>query len=182
MADAGNSTIVATVIGGAIAGTAMIINSIVSTWLSNKKENLHLKQQQFEKDIVEISQLYEKAIFALKKLIDDYGRATDKEWKDFSALEIKLKLYSDKKIVENFIGTKNTIVEYAHKLPDLPEEFIPKFEQDDDRRFRLEERKKAKEERKKIAHTLLPDVNKVFSDFSGILKADLILKKELKDL
>jgi hypothetical protein len=182
MENIGYLTLIATILGAAIAGSAMIINSIVSAWLNNRKENLHLKQKQFEKNLSEISQLYENCLLVLKKLIKDYGCATDKEWKNFYEIEIKLKLYSEPKIVNKFVEVKNSIVDFSHKLPEIPEEFIPKFEEDRHREDRLNKRKKVEEKRRKETQKLLPEVNKSFTEFSEMLKADLKEKKKLKNL
>lgn len=182
MENTGQLTLISAIIGAVIAGTAMIINSIVSNWLNNKKETLHLKQKQIEKSLSEISQLYESCLLALKKLVSDQGLATDKEWKNFYEIEIKLKLYSESSIVNKFVEVKNSIVDLSHKLPAMPEEFIPKFEEDEHRQKRLTERKKAEQKREKEAQKLLPEINKKYKEFSEMLKADLDEKKKLKNL
>jgi hypothetical protein len=182
MDNIGLLTLIGTILGAVIAGSAMIINSLVSTWLNNRKEKLILKQKQFEKDVAEISQLYESCLSSLRKLIKDYGMATDKEWKNFYDVEIKLKLYSDTDIVEKFIETKNAIIDLSRNLPSLPEEFIPKFEDDDHRANRLAKRKEAEEARKQEANKLLPSVNQKFNQFTDMLRNNLKEKKNIENL
>ena len=182
MDNTGLLTLIGTILGAVIAGSAMIINSLVSTWLNNRKEKLNLKQKQFEKDLAEISQLYESCLSALRKLIKDYGMATDKEWKNFYDIEIKLKLYSESNIVDKFIETKNAIIDLSHSLPPLPEEFVPKFEGDEHRAKRLADRKEAEYARKQEANKLLPPVNKKFNQFSEMLKNNLKEKKNIESL
>ena len=84
--------------------------------------------------------------------------------------------------MDKFIETKNAIIDLSHSLPPLPEEFIPKFEDDEHRANRLANRKEAEEARKQEASKLLPAVNKKFNQFSDMLKNNLKEKKNIESL
>ena len=76
---------------------------------------------------------------------------------------------ANKKISE----LKNDIADFTHKLPKMPEEFIPKFEDDDNRHWRLENRKKAKQKREKEAKKCRPNLNKKHSELADLMQIHL---------
>ena len=104
--------------------------------------------------------------------------ASEAELEEFYKQEIKLKLISTKEILEKFQELKNNIADFAQKLPKMPGEFIPKFENDDERRWRLEERKKAKQKREKEAKKYRPELYKKHSELSDLMQTHIHNLKE----
>ena len=99
--------------------------------------------------------------------------ASETELEEFYKQEIRLKLISTKEVLEKFRELKNDIADFAHKLPKMPEELIPKFEDDDNRRWRLKERKKAKQKREKEAKKYRPDLNKKHSELADLMQTHI---------
>lgn len=165
--------IIGAIIGGIITGAAMILNSYFSTKFSSKQADQNKKRERLEKDIEETQKFYESILHLSDKLIRNEGMANESELEEFYKQEIRLKLISTREILEKFRGLKSDIADFAHKLPKMPEEFIPKFEDDDNRRWRLEERKKAKQRREKEAKKYRPDLNKKHSELADLMQIHL---------
>src|SRR3989339_542372 len=149
--------IMGVIIGGIITGASMILNSYFSTKFSSQQRDRENKREKLEKDIDEIQKFYENILHLSDKLIRNEGMASEAELEEFYKQKIKLKLISTGDILEKFNELKNGITNFAHKLPKMPEEFIPKFEDDDNRRWRIEERKKNKQKREKEAKKYRPN-------------------------
>ncbi|MDD5617465.1 MAG: hypothetical protein PHG69_00050 [Candidatus Omnitrophica bacterium] len=165
--------IIGAIIGGIIAGAAMILNSYFSTKFSSKQADQEKKRERLEKDIEETQKFYENALHLSDKLIRNEGMASETELEEFYRQEIRLGLISNKEVLKKFRELKSDIANFAHKLPKMPEEFIPKFEDDDDRRWRLEKRKKAKQKREKEAKKYRPDLYKKHSELANLMQGHL---------
>lgn len=165
--------IIGAIIGSAITGAAMILNSYFSTKFSSKQTDQNKRRERLEKDIEETQRFYEGVLHLSDKLIRNEGMANEAELEEFYKQEIRLKLISTREILEKFRELKGDIGDFAHKLPEMPEEFVPKFEDDDNRRCRLEKRKKAKQEREKEAKKYRPDLNKKHSELADLMQTHL---------
>ena len=165
--------IIGAIIGGIITGAAMILNSYFSTKFSSKQADQEKRRERLEKDIAETQKFYENILHLSDKLIRNEGMASETELEEFYKQEIRLKLISTKEVLEKFRELKNDIADFAHKLPKMPEELIPKFEDDDNRRWRLKERKKAKQKREKEAKKYRPDLNKKHSELADLMQTHI---------
>ena len=170
--------IVGIIIGAILTGVAMILNSYFSVKFSTERANLEKKQERLEKEIVETGKFYENILHLSDKLIRNKGVAEKTELEEFYKQGITLKLISVKEIIEKFCEFKSDICGFAHKLSRLPEEFIPSFEGDDDRRYRLEERKKVIQKREKEAEEYVPSLYHKYSELADLMKKHL---QSLKD-
>jgi len=165
--------IIGAIIGGIITGVAMILNSYFSTKFSSKQADQEKKRERLEKDIEETRKFYENILHLSDKLIRNEGMASNAELEEFYKQEIRLRLVSNKEVLGKFQELKSSIADFAHKLPKMPEEFIPSFEDDNNRRWRLEERKKAKQAREKAAKKYRPDLYKKHSALADLMQTHL---------
>ncbi len=172
-------TIIGTMIGGIIAGTAMIINSYYSSKNQTKVEDRAFFRAELKKDIAELDNLYEKVLHITDKIIRDLGMASDSDLENFYQLDVKLDLKSNEKVISKFKKLRSEIATMATNLPKMPDEFIPKFEEDHHRYYRLEEREKAKIKRKKKADEYLPNIRKLHEELIALMKKDLKEKKSI---
>jgi len=166
-------TIIGTVIGALIAGLAMILNSVYTSKMARNIEDRKRMIDEKERDIKELESLYENTLHLLDKLIRGLGSMTPDELERFYKITIKLKLIATNTIEEKVEELRVGISEMAHKLPAMPEEFIPKFEEDRDRKQRLNTRSKAKEERKEKAKEFTPNLTSQYEEISNLMKHDL---------
>ena len=171
--------IIGTIIGGIIAGLAMILNSHFNSRIARDKEQREYKRKTTDKYISDLESTYEEALHSLDKLIRNKGSAPEEELEKFYRLEIQLSLKSNAKIYKGFQELQSKIAGVAHNLPALPEEFIPKFEEDYARKQRLEKRKKAEQKRDEEAKKYTGDLYKLYQDLSNDMKNHLA---ELKGL
>jgi len=170
--------IIGTIIGGFIAGIAMILNSYFNAKITREKEERELKRKQFDKYISELENIYEEALHLLDKLIRGKGSASTDDLEKFYRLEIQLRLKSTEKIYNGFRELRTEIANMAKNLSALPEEFVPKFEEDDDRKYRLEQRKQAEQKRDKEATKYSPKLYQMHKIISDDMKNHLAEKKE----
>ncbi len=166
-------TIIGMLIGALITGIAMILNSYFSTKFSEEREDRKQKRERMRREIEDTQKFYENVLHSFDKLIRNKGRGSESELEESFKQEIRLKLISNKKISNKFQELDSSIVEFAKKLPEIPKEFIPKFEDDDHRRERLETREKAKKRRDKEAKKYLPEIRGKYDELSILMKEHL---------
>lgn len=166
--------IIGIIVGGIITGIAMILNSYFNTRFTRQKEQREYRRTQRDKYILELESIYQETIHILDKMIRDKGRASEDEIEKFYRLGIQLNLKSNTKINNGFSNLRNEIAIMAKSLPSLPEEFIPKFEDDDERRYRLEERKKAEKKRDEEAKKYADKLYKIYFELSNDMKNHLV--------
>ncbi|TXD80423.1 hypothetical protein ESY86_20670 [Subsaximicrobium wynnwilliamsii] len=174
-------TLIGTLLGAIIAGVAVILNSHYSAKSTFKRENKNRLIDEKERDVQELEKLYQDILHSLDKLIRNLGSMAETELEKYYKMEIRLELISTKQITEKLTIVSNSISKMASKLPEMPKEFIPKFEDDSDRKSRLEERTKAKEERKKESKKYVPDIRKDYNILSELMKVDL-QKRRILDI
>jgi hypothetical protein len=129
--------VISAIAGGIIAGAAMILNSYFNARIAREKEQREYKRINNDKHISDLESIYEEALHSLDKMIRDKGRASEDQMEKFYRLGIKLSLKSNAKINSGFNNLRSEIANMAKSLPALPEEFIPKFEDDNERKYRL---------------------------------------------
>ncbi len=151
----------------------MILNSYFSFRFSESRDDKLKKRERLEKDIDSTQEFYERVLHSSDKLIRNSGRAETNELEEFYKLEIRLKLIGSKEVLNKFSEVKSGIADFAHKLPEMPEEFVPQFENDTNRQYRLETRKKAKQKRENEAEKYRPDLYKKHSGLSDLMKQHL---------
>ena len=171
-------TIIGTIIGGLIAGIAMVLNSYFSAKLSREKEDKAIRRNQYEKYLTELESLYEECLHLFDKLIRGKGSASQNELEKFYRLEIKISLKSNKSILSKFKKLKVSIADMAGGLCPLPEEFIPKFEDDSHRMQRLENRKVAEEKRNEEAKKYQGKLYSLHKELADLMKNHLAEKNE----
>ena len=165
--------IIGIIVGGIITGLAMILNSFFNDRIARQKEQREYRRIHIDKDISNLESIYEDTLHSLDKLIRDKGRTSESELEKFYRLGIQLRLKSNEKIYDRFKELQNGIVNMAKSIPALPEEFIPQFEDDEERKYRLEKRKKAEtkrdEEAKKYTGKLYQEWYELSSDMENHL-------------
>jgi hypothetical protein len=171
-------TIIGTIIGGIIAGLAMILNSYFNSKISHEKEERDLKRKNFEVYISALEKIYEDVLHLADKLIRGKGRASNDELESFYKLEIQLRLKSNENIYNGFKRLKAEIANMAQSLPDLPEEFIPQFEDDNHRRERLRKRKETEKIRDEESKKYMNKLYQMHKELSDDMKNHLAEKNE----
>jgi len=166
-------TIAGTILGALIAGFTVLLNSIYSAKSSLKRENRNRLIQEKERDIKELETLYQEILHSLDKLIRGLGFLEKNELEKYYKMEIRIELISTKEIVTKLSDVSKNISKMATEIPSMPEEFIPKFEEDYDRQTRLEIRKEAKKTRNEEAKKYTPQIRKEYSKLSELMKTDL---------
>lgn len=172
--------LIGTIVGALIAGAAMTLDSYYSARRQEHREDHLARRKQLEKDINEISQLYQDSLQILDRIIRKRGFDQEGKLETLYNIEVKLQLTGTTEIYDKFKEVKSAVGDMAHKLPPFPEEFIPKFESDDGRQERLEARKKTEQERETAAKKYLPDIFKKYNELSALMKEDLIKRKKLE--
>ena len=165
--------VIGTIVGGIITGLAMVLNSYFNSRIARDKEQREYKRKNTDKYISDLESIYEDALHSLDKLIRDKGRASEGEIEKFYRLKIQLSLKSNAKIYNGFQELQSEIANMAHNLPALPEEFIPKFEEDYERKNRLGKRKKAEQKRDEEAKKYTGNLYKLYQDLSNHMKNHL---------
>ncbi len=173
--------VIGTIVGALLAGTAMVANSYFTNRLQERSTDKKAKRDQLEKEYSSTQNFYEEVLHLSDKLIRNEGRASTDELEKFYKLEIRLTLISNSEVLESFKNLKSSISDYAHSLPQLPDEFIPKFEDDYLRKQRLEREKASKVKREKKAKKLQPDLYKKHKALSEVMKTHLDSIKNLDD-
>jgi gas vesicle protein len=172
--------IAGTLLGALIAGSAALLNSVYSAKSTLKRENRNRLIEEKERDVKELETLYQDILHSLDKLIRRLGSLETNELEKYYKMEIRMELISTKEIVDKLNTVSNDISKMASKLPKMPEEFIPKFEEDYERQSRLNNRKKAKEERKEKAEEFIPQIRKEYNKLSELMKVDLQKRRILE--
>ncbi|MCE5312735.1 MAG: hypothetical protein LLF86_06230 [Nitrospiraceae bacterium] len=172
--------LIGTVIGALIASVAMIFNSHLSARRQQHLEDHLARRKQLEKDIGDLSQLYQDSLQILERIIRKYGFDENGKLEALYNIEVKLQLTATTEIYDKFKGVKSAVAAMAHTLPAIPKEFIPKFEDDADRYARLEAGQKAEKKRDAEAKKHLPEIYKKYQELSELMKQDLINRKKLE--
>jgi len=167
------NTIVGIIIGAMLTGFSMILNSYFSTRFSSTKEERADRRKRYQDHISEMENFYEDVLHSTDRLIRNKGRGREDELEKVYRFEVKFKLSSTKQIAEQFKITLSAIISMADQLPELPEEFIPKFEDDEHRKDRLEKRKKAERDREKQAQKLISAPYAEFGKLSTLMQEHL---------
>lgn len=169
--------IIGAVLGAVIAGGAMLLNAFITSKNARERQERADTVRLLEKELNDLSALYEDVLHTSDRLIRNKGRDTDEQLEKFYKVEVKLRLHSTEAIRKAFKSVRSSIVEMANNLPAPPEEFIPKFEEDHDKKWRLEKRKEWEIERDQAAKEHMPKCWEKHSDLSRLLKDDLLSKK-----
>lgn len=171
--------VIGTIIGGVIAGLAMLLNSYFSSRIARDKEEREYRRMSADSHIANLESTYEDALHSLDKLIRDKGSASEGDLEKFYRLKIQLSLQSDAKIYNGFLELQSKIADMAHSLPPLPEEFVPKFEEDYERKARLEERREAQQKRDAEANKYTSNLFRLYQELSQDMKNHLAEMKGL---
>lgn len=166
-------TIIGTILGALIAGFSMLLNSIYSSKSIQKREDRKRLIDEKDRDIKELESIYEKTLHLIDRLLRELGSLPSSELEDYYKIEIKLELLSTDLINNKVKDLRAGISKMTSALSDMPEEFIPKFEEDHVRKYRLERRKSASEKRKEESKEYLPDLRKIYKELSELMKRDL---------
>ena len=170
--------IIGAAVGALITALALIGKSYFDARFAREKEQREYKRINDDKCISDLESIYKEALHSLDKMIRDKGRASEEQIERFYNLEIQLNLKSTSKITDSFRDLRNAIAAMAKSLPALPEEFIPTFENDDHRRYRLEKRRKAEQKRDNEAKKYIDNLYKMHQELSSDMKNHLAeLKK-----
>jgi len=172
--------LIGTIVGAIIAAAAMILNSYFNARRHEQRENHMARRARLEKDVTELSQLYQDSLQILDRIIRKYGLDEEGKLEALYKIEVKLQLTGTAEIYKKFREVKGAVADMAHKLPPFPKEFIPQFENDDQRYSRLEARKKAEKKRDSEAEKHLPDIYKKYNELSELMKQDLMNRKKLE--
>jgi gas vesicle protein len=170
-------TIIGTVLGAIIAGGAMLLNAIISSKNERDRQDQAAARRLLEKELTDLSILYEDVLHISDRLIRNKGRDTEDQLEKFYKLEIKLRLHSTEEIRKAFTEVRSSISSMVGELPPPPEEFIPKFEEDHEKKWRLQKRKEWEAERDEKAGEHMPECWKKNSELAARLKEDLSSKK-----
>jgi hypothetical protein len=134
--------LIGTIVGAIIAGAAMILNSYFSARRQEHREDHMARRKQLEKDLNELNQLYQDSLQILDRIIRKHGFDKEGKVETLYNIEVKLQLTGTTEIYKKFKKIRNAVADMASKLPPFPEEFIPKFEDDNHRYARLEREKR----------------------------------------
>ncbi|GGC76508.1 hypothetical protein [Marinobacter halophilus] len=170
-------TIIGTVLGALIAGGAMLLNAMITSKNERDRQAQADARRLLEKELDDLSMLYEDVLHISDRLIRNKGRDTEDQLEKFYKLEIKLRLHSTEEIRKAFKAVRASISTMVGDLPNPPEEFIPKFEEDHEKKWRLKKRKEWEVERDKKAGEHMPECWKKHSELAALLKEDLSSKK-----
>jgi len=166
-------------VGGFIAGAAMILNSYFNARIARDKEHREYKRIRNDKYVADLESIYKEVLHGLDILIRDKGMATKDQLEKLYSLEIQLRLKSNAEIHDGVANLIYEISNMAKSLPALPEEFIPKFESDDDRKYRLEKRKKAEQKRGEEAKKYTSKLYQIYQELANDMRNHLAEKRGL---
>jgi hypothetical protein len=172
--------LIGTVVGAIIAAAAMILNSYFSARRQEQREDHLTRRTQLEKDIKDLSQLYQDSLQILDRTIRKRGLDEEGKLEALYNIEVKLQLTGTTEIYNKFKEVKGAVADMAHKLPSFPKEFIPNFESDDQRYARLEARREAEKKRDAEANKHIPEIYKKYNELSELMKQDLTKRKTLE--
>ncbi|NVK57913.1 MAG: hypothetical protein HWE26_20120 [Alteromonadaceae bacterium] len=169
--------IIGTALGAVIAGSAMLLNAFITSKNARERQERADQVRLLEKELNDLSALYEEVLHTSDRLIRNKGRDTDAQLEKFYKVEVKLRLHSTEDIRKAFKAVRSSIVDMVSNLPSPPEEFIPKFEEDHEKKWRLEKRKEWEEERDQTAKEYMPKCWEKHSELADLLKKDLNSKR-----
>ena len=166
-------TLIATALGAVLAGIAMIANS----YFSSKIQLQHLtKQSHIESENENhamLTGLFENLLSTFDRLARNLGSDKPDVLERLYKMRVKLELHTNDEIVKAHTDLSDAISKMASSLTPLPKQFIPKFEEDDNRRHRQNELNKIKELRKSEAREYMPDIYEKTEHLKVILRAFL---------
>ncbi len=165
--------IVGVILGGILTLIAMILNSYFNARIAREKEQREYKRISRDKYISELEGIYIEVLHSLEKVIRDKGMGTESQIEKLNRLDIELGLKSKTKIHDEAQKLMFEISNMAKSLSPLPDEFIPKFEDDDNRRYRLEKRRKAEQKRSEEAKKFSSKVFQMYRELAIDMKAHL---------
>ena len=165
--------IIGTIIGAIITSLAIVLNSFLTAKITKEREQREYLRHRLDVEISNLDEIYQEAIHSIDKLIRGKGSASESELEKYYKLAIQIRLKSTQSIYDSFNKLRSDIVNMAKNIPPLPEEFIPKFENDDDRRYRLEKRKKAEKSREKEATKYINELYKDLDKLTRDMRAHL---------
>ena len=166
-------TIIGTILGALIAGLSLLLNSIYSSKSTQKREDRKRLIDEKDRDIKELESIYEKSLHLIDKLLRELGSLPSSELEEYYKIEIRLELISTEEINEKIKDIRGGIADMMKELPNIPEEFIPKFEDDYQRESRLKRKKTAEVKRKEKSKEFTPDLRAKYKDISELMKKDL---------
>ena len=172
--------LIGTIIGAVLAGGAMILNSYYSAKRREEREDHLARRKVLEKDMASLEALYQETLELLDRIIRKQGRDEAGKIEKVYSIEVKLQLQAPKEVFDKFRDIKNSVSKMSGKLTPFPEEFIPKFEDDNDRFARLEARKNAESLRTEEAKEYLPEIYKQYEKLTELMKNDIAEKKQLQ--
>jgi len=171
--------LIGTIVGCIITGFLIILNTHFNAKIAREKEQREYRRMCADRDISDLENLYVEALHSLAKLIRGQGVALEPELEKFYRLEIQLRIKSNATIIKGFQELRSEIVNMAQNIPSLPEEFIRKFEPDDEREARLKRTKKAKQNRDKEAKKYTGNLYRMHEELLGHMENHLVEKKSL---
>jgi len=166
-------TIIGTVLGALIAGLSILLNSIYSSKSIQKREDRKRLIDEKDRDIKELESIYEKSLHLIDKLLRELGSLPSSELEEYYKLEIRLELISTEEINKEIKDIRGGIADMIKELPNIPEEFIPKFEDDFQRESRLKRKKSSEIKRKEKSKEFLPALRDKYRYISELMKKDL---------
>jgi hypothetical protein len=172
--------LIGTIIGAILAGGAMILNSYYASKRQEKREDHIARRKVLEKDMASLESLYQETLELIDRIIRKKGRDEAGKIEKVYNIEVKLQLQAPKEVFDKFHGIRSAVADMSSKLTPFPEEFIPKFEGDQDRYKRLEARKNAESQRTEEAKEYLPEIYKKYEQLTELMKNDIAKKKQLQ--
>ncbi|EGR0722804.1 hypothetical protein QPB21_004656 [Vibrio alginolyticus] len=170
-------TIIGTAVGAIIAAGAMLLNSFIIGRREMQRIELSDANRMLEKELDDLSSLYEEVLLVSDRLIRNKGRDSEEKLEKFYNLEVKLKLYSTEEVRSAFKAVRNSISNMVRELPAPPDDFIPKFEDDFEKKMRIEKHRNWETERDNKAKKYLSECWKMHSNLAEFLKDDLSSRK-----
>lgn len=172
--------LIGTVIGAILAGGAMILNSYYASKRQEEREDHLARRKVLEKDLESLEKLYQETLELLDRIIRKQGRDEAGKIEKVYNIEVKLQLQAPKEVFDKFRGIRSAVADMSAKLTPFPEEFIPKFEEDEERYQRLEARKNTERQRSEEAKEYLPEIYKKYEQLTDLMKNDIEEKKQLQ--
>lgn len=165
--------LIGTILGAILAGGAMLLNSAMAARLTREREERAERRRLLEKQLDQLIKLYEDALHSSDRLIRNKGRDSGEQLERFYRIDLQLRLHSTEEIRKAFGAVRSAVTEMAANLPDLPTEFVPKFEEDHHRQARLERREEAERLRDEKAREYQPKCWKRHRELARLMREDL---------
>lgn len=170
-------TIFGAAVGAIIAACAMLLNSFIIGRREMQRIELSDANRMLEKELDDLSSLYEEVLLVSDRLIRNKGRDSEEKLENFYNLEVKLKLYSTEEVRCAFKEMRHSISNMVRELPSPPDTFIPKFEDDLEKKMRIEKQRMWEADRDTKAKEYLSECWEKHSNLAEFLKDDLSSRK-----